>query len=109
MAPLSVVHGDFTPWNMRYHRGALSGLFDFDSTHLDLRIADFILSWRGKYQGILDGYQDVSPLSSVEQTLLIPGFWTFMLACAVAGIEQGIGADWPIAQLRKWPLDAVPL
>lgn len=106
LAPLSIVHGDFTPWNMRYVGGALSGLFDFDSTHLDLRIADFVLSWRGCYQGVLDGYHAESPLSEVEQALLVPIFWTFMIACAVAGIEEGIPPDWPLKQLKKQPLEA---
>ena len=105
-APLSIVHGDFTPWNMRYVGGKLSGIFDFDSSHLDLRIADFVLSWRGSYQGVIDGYNDVTPLSDAERALLIPVFWTFMVSCAVAGIEQGETPDWSIKQLRKHPLEA---
>jgi Ser/Thr protein kinase RdoA (MazF antagonist) len=103
-APLTVVHGDFTPWNMRYRRGVLVGLFDFDSAHLDLRVADFALSWRGSYQGVIDGYEDETPLSALERSLIVPVFWAFMVTCAVAGIEQGWGQDWAIKQLSKQPL-----
>lgn len=108
-APLSIVHGDFTPWNMRYVGGTLSGIFDFDSAHLDLRIADFVLSWRGSYHGVIDGYNDVTPLSDAERALLIPVLWTFMVSCAVAGLEQGLPPDWSIKQLKKRPLEAFRL
>jgi Ser/Thr protein kinase RdoA (MazF antagonist) len=39
-----VIHGDLTPWNIRYARGSLSAVLDFDAAHLDLRVADFALS-----------------------------------------------------------------
>lgn len=103
-APMTVVHGDFTSWNMRYSRGVLTGLFDFDSARLDLRVADFALSWRGSYKGVIDGYTNESPLNSTEQALVVPVFWAFMVACAVTGIEEEGNADWAIKQLLKQPL-----
>ena len=103
-APMTVVHGDFTPWNMRYRRGILTGLFDFDSAHLDLRVADFALSWRGNYQGVIDGYRDETPLDACEVDLIIPVFWAFMVACAVADLEGEGKADWAIKQLLRQPL-----
>ena len=106
-ATMTVVHGDFTSWNMRYSRGVLTGLFDFDSAHLDLRVADFALSWRGSYQGVVDGYIDESPLDAAEHALIVPIFWAFMVACAVAGIEEEGTADWAIKQLLKQPLETL--
>lgn len=105
-ASMTVVHGDFTPWNMRYKGGGLIGLFDFDGARLDLRVADFALSWRGCYQGVIDGYEDETPLGTLERALIVPVFWAFMVACAVAGIEEGWGQDWAIKQLLKQPLDS---
>ncbi len=104
-APMTVVHGDFTPWNMRYSKGILTGLFDFDSTRLDLRVADFVLSWRGNYQGVIDGYLDGTPLDAHETYLIVPIFWAFMVACAVADIEREDNADWAIKQLLRQPLE----
>ena len=40
-----VVHGDFTPWNLRFQNGTLSGILDFELAHWDHRIGDFALSW----------------------------------------------------------------
>src|SRR4051812_33294012 len=72
-APVPVViHGDLTPWNIRYARGTLSGVLDFDLAHLDLRVADFALSWRGQYAEVIRGYEEVSPLEPVEHELLVP-------------------------------------
>ncbi len=61
-----VIHGDFTPWNIRYAHGALSAVLDFEIAHLDLRVADFALSWRGKYRDVVRGYEEVSPLERAE-------------------------------------------
>ena len=46
--PPIVIHGDLAPWNIRYVRGTVSAVLDFDAAHLDLRVADFALSWRGR-------------------------------------------------------------
>jgi Ser/Thr protein kinase RdoA (MazF antagonist) len=53
-----VVHGDFTPWNLRFHEGRLSGILDFELSHRDHRIGDFALSWRGKYDAVVHGYNE---------------------------------------------------
>lgn len=103
-AAVTVVHGDFTSWNMRYSRGRLVGLLDFDDTRLDLRVADFALSWRGVYGGVIDGYCDETPLSATERALITPVFWTFMVTCAVSGLEQGGTVDWAVKQLLRQPL-----
>ncbi len=102
-API-VIHGDFAPWNMKFVEGRLSGLFDFDVTHLDLRVADFALSWRGRYEGVLEGYEDEAPLSGVERELLLPVYWAWMVASAVSDIADGNGdPEWAVAHLLRQP------
>ena len=102
-APAPVmIHGDFTPWNLRYARGHLSGVLDFEMAHLDLRVADFALSWRGQYDAVVRGYADVAPLDPVEQELLVPIYWAWMLGAAVAGIAAGdANVDWAVRHLLR--------
>jgi Ser/Thr protein kinase RdoA (MazF antagonist) len=40
-APRSVIHGDFTPWNLLYDEGRLTGVVDFEATHYTFQVADF--------------------------------------------------------------------
>ncbi|MGH9896881.1 MAG: phosphotransferase, partial [bacterium] len=96
-----VIHGDVTPWNLRYRTGALSGLLDFDLAHLDLRVADFALSWRGRHDGVLEGYQEVSRLEPVEEELVIPIYLAWILACAACSIRDGGSLEWELAHLRR--------
>lgn len=98
-----LIHGDFAPWNMRYVAGELSGVFDFDNAHLDLRVADFALSWRGRHEGVIDGYEQESPLAPIDRELLVPVYWAWLIASAVIAIEEGNAPDWAIAHLRRQP------
>jgi Ser/Thr protein kinase RdoA (MazF antagonist) len=105
-API-VIHGDLTPWNLRNASGRLTGLLDFDVSHLDLRVADFALSWRGCYDGVLEGYEEESSLTDVEHELIVPVYWAWMIACAVEGIEEASGRpEWALSHLLRQPLDA---
>jgi Ser/Thr protein kinase RdoA (MazF antagonist) len=100
-API-VIHGDFTPWNIRYTRGSLSGVLDFDAAHLDLRVADFALTWRGRYDDVVRGYEEVSPLEPVEQELLVPIYWAWIIGSVVAGIDAGRTSDgWAVEHLLR--------
>lgn len=100
-APVAI-HGDLTPWNIRYTRGTLSGVLDFDLAHLDLRVADFALSWRGQYDEVLRGYEEVSPLKPVERELVTPVYWAWMIGSAVAGLDAGEGgAEWAVRHLLR--------
>ena len=54
LRPGILIHGDFTPWNLRYLDGRLSGILDFELAHHDHRVADFALSWRGRYDARRD-------------------------------------------------------
>ena len=100
-API-VIHGDFTPWNLRYSGGRLSGVLDFEMAHQDLRVADFVLSWRGQYAEVITGYAEVARLEPIEQELLVPIFWAWIIAVAVADIEAGAArVDWPVKLLLR--------
>jgi len=97
-----VIHGDFTPWNIRHAHGALSAVLDFEMAHLDLRVADFALSWRGKYSGVVHGYEEVSPLEPIEQEMVVPIYWAWVIAAAVAGLEAGeASTEWAVRLLLR--------
>lgn len=106
--PPIVIHGDLAPWNLRYVRGTLSAVLDFDAAHLDLRVADFALSWRGRHGEVIRGYEESSPLEPVEWELLLPVYWAWVIGSAVAGIESGATeVEWAVRQLLRTNLDAV--
>lgn len=60
----------FKKWNLRFQKGKLSGILDFELAHWDHRVGDFALSWRGKYDEVVYGYDEVSPLEPEEWELL---------------------------------------
>lgn len=77
--PGIVVHGDFTPWNLRFNNGRLSGILDFELAHWDHRVGDFALSWRGKCDEFVLGYDEVSPLAPEEWALIAPLWWAQLI------------------------------
>lgn len=104
--PGIVVHGDFTAWNLRFSDGRLSGILDFELAHWDHRIADFALSWRGRYDDVIYGYDEVAPLQADEWAALTPMWWAHLLEGACHDIAAGVRDDgWTIKQLlRRSPL-----
>ncbi len=104
--PGMVIHGDFAPWNIHYLKGRLSGVLDFELAHWDHRIGDFALSWRGIYDDVIHGYNEVSPLDSDEWELLTPMWWAFLIEGACHDIRKGnLDPEWTIKQLlRRSPL-----
>jgi Ser/Thr protein kinase RdoA (MazF antagonist) len=100
--PGIIVHGDFTPWNLRYQAGRLSGILDFELAHWDHRIADFALSWRGKYDEIVRAYAEVSPLEPEEWELLTPMWWAGLINDACRYLADGTQEDgWILRMLRR--------
>jgi len=101
--PSILVHGDFTPWNLRFVDGRLSGILDFELAHLDHRVADFSLSWRGKYDDVVHGYNEVSPLEPAEWSMITPVYWTNLINIACNDLQWGYGRAgmWAIDQLRR--------
>lgn len=105
----TVIHGDFAPWNLRYAKGSLAGIIDFDSAHLDLRVADFALSWRGKHARVIEGYEEESLLEPIERNLIVPVYWAWVIASAVGGIEAGNATpettEWAVTHLLRTELE----
>ena len=98
--PGQIVHGDFTPWNLRSVDGRLSGILDFELAHWDHRVADFALSWRGKYDDVIHGYNEVSPLDPDEWALITPLWWALLIQVACRDLELGVSSDgWAIDKL----------
>lgn len=77
-AARTVVHGDLAPWNLLFEGDALTGVVDFDIVHLDLAVADFACSWRGRYDEVIAGYDELRPLSDLDRELLTPVFWAWL-------------------------------
>jgi Ser/Thr protein kinase RdoA (MazF antagonist) len=77
--PVLLNHGDLIGSNVRYRGGRLSGVIDFDLTHLDHRAADFVWTWRAAHDDFVYGYEEVTPLDAAERALLTPAFWVSVL------------------------------
>lgn len=98
--PGMIVHGDFTPWNLRFVHGRLSGILDFELAHFDHRVGDFALSWRGKYDDVILGYEEVSPLAPEEWALITPLWWAQLIHQACLDMKAGIKDDgWIVGKL----------
>ena len=98
--PPILVHGDFAPWNLRFTHGQLTGLLDFELAHQDHRVADFALSWRGKYDAVVEGYAEVTPLLPEEWALLTPLWWITLIDGACRDLAHGTPDDgWTIRKL----------
>ncbi len=100
--PGIVIHGDFTPWNLRFTDGHLSGILDFELAHWDHRVGDFALSWRGKYDHVIYGYAEVTPLEPEEWALITPLWWASLIAGACDDLRNGTQDDgWTIKKLLQ--------
>ena len=98
-----VLHGDFVPRNLLYREGRVSGILDFEESHLDVAVADFALSWRGRYDGVVAGYDEVQPLTEVERRLLTPTFWAWVFL-GLAGELHAVNTGKSAPQLPAWSL-----
>jgi Ser/Thr protein kinase RdoA (MazF antagonist) len=107
--PPIVIHGDVVPWNLRFRRGQLTGILDWEFAHLDQRVADFALAWRGRHHEVVRGYEDESPLDDVERALIEPVRRAWLLDGARRVLErhadEGVpDLSWTIRQLRRRPV-----
>jgi hypothetical protein len=68
--------------------------------HWDHRVADFALSWRGKYDEVIHGYSEVSPLEPEEWALITPLWWAGLIDGACHDLRNGTPDDgWTIKKL----------
>ena len=97
-----IVHGDFTPWNLRFTAGRLSGILDFELAHSDHCVGDFALSWCGRYDDVVWGYNEVSPLEPEEWQLITPLWWTQLIYQACLALQIEMPDDgWTIKKLLE--------
>ena len=98
--PGIIIHGDFTTWNLRFQKGRLSGILDFELAHRDHRVGDFALSWRGKYDAVIHGYNEASPLEPQEWALVTPLWWAWLIEDACRDMANGTRDDgWTLRKL----------
>jgi len=94
------IHGDFARWNLLFDRGRLSGLIDFEAAHNDHRVADFALAWRGKYDEVIQGYEEVSPLEPEERATIVPAWWAWLIEGACRDMRNGnLDDGWTVTKL----------
>lgn len=102
------VHGDVAAWNVLVDgRGRLTGLLDFEASHLAYPVSDFGCAWRGCYDDVIRGYEQVRPLSAAEWNLLVPAWWAWLFlgvaddlaAARIAGRAPDL--SWPLAHARR--------
>ena len=89
-AVTTVLHGDFSPWNLLYEGENLAGIIDFEATHLNYRVADFANSWRGYQDEVIEGYEEVSKLSDLDWNLLAPAYRAWMCIGVKQAIENAL-------------------
>jgi Ser/Thr protein kinase RdoA (MazF antagonist) len=103
-----VLHSDFAPWNLLYEGDKLKGILDFDATHLNYRVADFVNSWRGYQDELIEGYEEVHKLTDVDWELLVPVYWSLMFLGAKDNINAMLSGEiesadfgWAITHLLR--------
>lgn len=110
--PTTVIHGDFNSRNLLYVGDQLTGVLDFEATHLDYRVADFALSWRARRDDVVLGYNEVSPFTDTDWHLLTPCMWAWAFYGVAAEANRMMngtvplhGFDWQVEMLlRRSPL-----
>lgn len=107
-AVTTILHGDIAPWNLLYEGEILTGVLDFEATHLNYRVADFANSWRGYQDEVIEGYDEVSKLSDLEWELLVPAYWAWLFLGVKQTIDTTLGKkaalpnlEWHIRHLLR--------
>lgn len=100
--PGMIIHGDFTPWNLRFQQRQLAGILDFELAHWDHRVAEFALAWRGKHDAVIHGYVEVSPLDAEEWAMIPPLWWAWLIEGFCHDLRTGTPQDgWTIKKLLE--------
>lgn len=105
-AARGAVHGDISPWNLRYRGGALCAVLDFELAHVDVLAADLALARRGYHDAVVDGYLERRPLPEAQVAALdalwlggiFHGLWRALEHRRGAG---PLDLDWSLQQLAK--------
>lgn len=107
--PVTVVHGDFAPWNVHYQGGHLAGVIDFGLTHLDSRPYELAIARTYRAPPAIEAYRSALaqhwPLSDLEEAAIVPVYHAFRLdqvawllhdspgagRCDLAAVERQLG------------------
>jgi homoserine kinase type II len=105
--PRTIVHGDFTPWNLRRP----DGVIDFDLCHLGTRPWEFAIARCQRSPLVIDGYRDEAlrlgfPLSREEEAGTMPCYRGLKVLMIATELHTGLVSgrfDIPMieAQLAK--------
>ena len=104
----TIVHSDLAAWNLLFADGELSGIVDFAATHLNFAVADFACAWRGRYDAVIDGYEDVRPLSDTDRALITPVFWGWLFLGVADDLAAIVAGTYDVSRLG-WMLSKLPL
>jgi homoserine kinase type II len=118
-------HFDFHNDNLLFSKGELTGLIDFDSSHLDARVSDIATSIAldclqpPAYSAIdpvatrafVAGYVEGSALSEQELALIVPLVRSWIIAAAAGRIAQWLAApgdERVLAKIHRTVKERVP-
>jgi Ser/Thr protein kinase RdoA (MazF antagonist) len=92
--PVTVVHGDFAEWNMHYTGGHLTGVIDFELTHLDSRPFELAMARTYRAPAAAAAYRAELarlgwPLSPLEESATGPVYRAVRVGLAAWPLEQG--------------------
>ncbi|GIE91860.1 hypothetical protein [Actinoplanes regularis] len=76
-------------------------MLDFEFTHLNFRVADFALAWRGYQYEVIRGYHEVQPLSELEQELILPTYHAWLFLGLAGEDATGLDLTWNLAHLQR--------
>lgn len=95
--PLTVVHGDFAPWNVHYAGPALAGVVDFGLVHVDSRPYELAMARSYRAPVMLEGYREELerqgwPLSELEEAAIEPVYRAFRMLAVSWELQRGLRA-----------------
>lgn len=95
---VSVIHGDFTSWNVHYFEDhSLAGVIDLGLTHLDSRPYELAIARTYRAPEMIEAYRtEIArlgwPLTPLEEALIEPMQRAFRVDMAAWSMDQGVRA-----------------
>lgn len=105
--PVTVVHGDFTEWNVHYENDRLAGVIDFGLTHLDSRPYELAIARAYRAPEVIDSYRAELarsgwPLSELEERAIVPINRAFRVDMVAWQLDHGRRTgDYDTAMIRR--------